>query len=139
MRNEKNFINEVNHNNAALETELRCDCGGDLFRISHSGYMRKGLFGGVSIYEKENQLLIKCDCVNCCKQYHLYNSTKDGTSPREISVGACEPLRIKDETRFKIKLRYNFMEMNYKTDQFEMFFLDVKLPNGTKYITICEI
>lgn len=139
MRNEQILINEINHNNAALEADLRCTCGSDFFRIAHSGTMLKGLFGSISIIKKEKQLLIKCICANCGRQFHLYNSTRDGTSPQENPTGVCAPLCIKDKTVFQIKVRYNFWEEHYKTDQFEMFFLDVKLPDGKKYINICEL
>lgn len=139
MRNEQNFINEVNHNNAALEADLRCDCGNEVFRIAHSGNLHKGLFGSVTISEKQKQLLIKCTCANCGRPYHLYNSTKDGPAPQETPVGECAPLIVKGEDAFQIKLRYNFMEEHYKTDRFEMFFLDVKVPGTKKYITVCEL
>lgn len=139
MRNEQNFINEINHGQVALEADLRCNCGSKLFHISHSGNVHKGFFGGISILRKNNQLLIQCACANCGWQYHLYNSTKDGTSPQNVPVDPCVPLSIKEETTFQIKLRYNFMKENFKTDQFEMFFLDVKLPDSKKYITICEL
>lgn len=139
MRNEQNFIREINHNNAALEADFCCDCGSEIFRIAHSGHLRKGLFGSISISERQNQLLIKCSCTNCGKQFHLYNSTKDGSTPQETLVSECAPLTVKGENSFHIKLRYNFMEEHYKTDQFEMFFLDVKIPGAKKYITVCEL
>lgn len=139
MRNEHNFINEVNYNNAALEADLRCDCGNDTFHVTHSGKLLKGLFSGVSIWKKDRQLLIKCSCANCSKSYRLYDSTRDGTAPTESPLGECKPLTIKEQDTFHIKLRYNFWEENYKTDRFEMFFLDVKVPGTERYINICEL
>lgn len=139
MRNEQNFANEVNHNNAALEADLRCDCSCDRFCISHSGKLRKGLFGGISIWKKDKQLLIKSSCANCGKTYLLYDSTKDGAAPMVTPLREYAPLTIKGKDTFQIKLRYNFWEENYKTDKFEMFFLDVKIPGAEEYITVCEL
>lgn len=139
MRNEQNFFNEVNHNNVALEADLRCDCGSEIFRIAHSGNLHKGFFGSVNISERNRQLLIKCSCAACTREYHVYNSMKDGTVPQETSLAPCVPLTVRGQDAFYIKLRYNFMEENYKTDRFEMFFLDVRLPESKKYITVCEL
>lgn len=139
MRNEELFVNEVNHARAALSAELRCDCGNKTFHIAHSGKLRKGLLGGVSIWTKDRQLSIKCSCVNCAKSYHLYDSTRDGTAPTDTPLGECVPLTIKGQDCFQIKLRYNFREENYKTDRFDMFFLDIKVPESQKHVTVCEL
>ena len=139
MRNENNFSNKINYQNASIEADFICTCGCDTFFIQHTGLFRKSIFGGVSIIKKNKQLVIKAKCSQCHAEYLLYDSTKDGISPNGILCGEFYPLCIHGENTFQINLKYNFMEENYKTDKFEMFFLDVKNPAWDNYLRICEM
>lgn len=138
MRNEKNFTNEINYGNAALEANFKCNCGNEIFKIFHSGTAQKGLFGGFTIKKKDKQLAIKCVCPNCSKEFTLFDSTKDGSKTTDSPLCDFQQLEIRGENQFNIKIRYNFYEENYKTDRFEMFFLDVKPQGFDKYIRIVE-
>lgn len=139
MRNEQNFTNEIRHGHAALETGFKCDCGNETFFIHHSGLLHKGIFGGISLRKRKKQLRIKCLCSQCAKEYLLFDSAKDGDAPKEAPDYEFHPLDINGETVFGIKLRFNFLEENFKTDRFEMFFLDIRTPKSDEYFTICEI
>lgn len=138
MRNDSCFTNEINHHDVALEADFECECGGNTFFIQHSGVLHKGIFGSVSIGKRRNQLIIKCSCSKCLKEYILFDSTKDGIRPKGIPINELSSLCIKGENEFQIKLKYNFLKENYKSEQFEMFFLEVKTPQSNKYISICE-
>ena len=138
MRNESNFANVYEYDNAALEADFRCDCGGDAFYIFHSGKQRKSLFGNISIGKRKGQLILQCSCSQCLKRYTLFDSTKDGASPEGTPIYEFSPVEIAGEKIFDIKLKFNFAEENFKTDQFEMFFLEVKVPGVDKYMSLCE-
>ena len=138
MKNESNLANVINYNNVALEADFLCDCGSDTFFILHSGKKHKSLLGNVSIGKKEKQLVIQCSCSKCFKQYTLFDSTKDGKNPRGIPNAELGQLEINGEMSFQIKLKYNYLEENFKTDLFETFFMEVKIPNDNEYSRICE-
>ena len=138
MRNESNFVHMLNHSNVALEADFQCDCGNDTFRIYHTGKQHKSILGNVSIKKRAGQLIIQCNCSKCLKQYTLFDSTKDGIRPKGTSTEEFSSIEINGETLFKINLKYNFSEENFKTDRFEMFFMEVNALNDEKYLRICE-
>lgn len=127
-----------NHDNIALEADFQCNCGNDTFRIFHTGKQHKSIFGNVSIKKREGQLIIKCSCSKCLKDYTIFDSTKDGIRPKGTPTEKFNSTEINGETSFKINLKFNFYEKNFKTDRFESFFMDVKTLNDEKYLRICE-
>lgn len=126
MRLEKNFINEINHENVALEATLKCDCENQIFNVMHTGKEKKGLFGGLSLVKKDGQIRIKALCKSCGKEFVLYDSTIDGCKPKEAPVMEYTKLAIKDKDSFKINMKYNFMKENFKTDHFEGIAIDIQ-------------
>ena len=138
MRNEPYFTNAREHGHAALEANFQCACGSNAFGIVHSGTLHKSIFGGVSLRKREKQLVIRCECSKCAEQYTLFDSTKDGVQPKGTPLEEFAPLEIKGETLFEIKVLYNFLEENFRTDRFEMFFLEVKPSASGKYMRVYE-
>lgn len=136
MRLENNFYNIINHNNVALEADLKCSCGSETFRITHTGVTKKGLFSSNYIKKKDKQIIIKAKCTLCEKEYLIYDSTKDGSNPKGIPLTEYIPFSVKDNEIFKINLKYNFYPENFMTDKFEMIFIDAKIDN--KEIRIYE-
>ena len=138
MRLENNFDNEINHENVALEADLKCSCGNKTFIIFHTGILKKGLFNSYTLREKEKQIVIKCKCSKCNKEYIIYDSMIDGVKTSKNKVSEFNHLTIKDNDKFNINLKYSFYEKNFKTDKFEMIYIDIKKEDTNKYIRIYE-
>lgn len=138
MRLEKNFINEVNHENVALEATLKCDCGSQSFNIMHTGKEKKGLFGGISLVKKDGQICIKAICKSCCQAFVLYDSAIDGSNPKEAPATEYTKLTIKEHDIFKVNMKYNFMKENFKTDRFEGIAIDIQDEDSKKERRIYE-
>ncbi len=131
MRLEKNLENVIEHDHVALEADLICDCKNNQFMISHSGILKKKLFGGLTLNKKEKQIVIKAKCLDCSKTYILYDSTKDGCVPKGTALSDFEQLTLKDGTcKFQINMKYNYNPEDFKTDKFQMIFIDVKKKDG---------
>ncbi len=138
MRLEKNFIDEINHDDVALEANLKCECGSQIFTIVHTGKEKKSLFGGISLVKKDDQIRIKALCQTCGKEFVLYDSTVDGNKPKEAPIAEYVKLVIKDKDAFKINMKYNFMKENFKTDRFEGIAIDVQDDASKKERRIYE-
>ncbi len=138
MRLEKNFIDEINHENVALEANLKRDCEGQMFTIMHTGKEKKSLFGGISLAKKDGQIRIKALCKNCGKEFVLYDSATDGSKTKEAPATKYVKLAIKDRDAFKINMKYNFMKENFKTDRFEGIAIDIQDDSSKKERRIYE-
>ena len=83
-------------------------------------------------------MVIKGKCFECGKEYPIYDSMIDGVITRKNRKHEFSILNISENTRFNINLKYNFCESNFKTDKFEMIFIDIKKNDAKKYIRIYE-
>jgi len=138
MRLEHLFYDEISHKNVAFRAKLKCTCGCNSFSITHSGRLIK-LLGWVNLSKKDSQLSIKCRCSSCQKEYVIYDSSIDGANPKGNIVNEFSMLELRKKTVFNIRLSYNYYENNFKTDDFESLFIDLKYIDSEKYIRICEI
>lgn len=57
--------------------QLTC-CHKNNFKISIHGEVEKSIFGGVTFISKDDGFAISSECLECQKQYELFNNTKDG-------------------------------------------------------------
>ena len=62
----ENVENIKEHNNAALECDLVCECGNKYFKIYHSGKQTKGIFAPYLV-KSDRQIVIEGKCT-CCEK-----------------------------------------------------------------------
>lgn len=56
---------------------LTC-CKKNSFKFMVNGNSKKSILGGITLVSKDEGLCIKCSCLECNKEYEVFNSTKDG-------------------------------------------------------------
>lgn len=138
MRLEDNLVQVKEYNHAALEGDLVCDCKNETFFIFHTGVQKKRLFGSPILKKKEKQIVIKAKCSHCSKEYVLYDSTLDSSHSKGQALEHFEVFTTKSNSPLLIRMLYNFFPENFKTDLYEMVFIEAKEINSQKFVRIYE-
>lgn len=137
LRIKNNLYNVINHDNTALEGTLICDCCCELFNVYHSGKCHR-FFDFITLKKQDNQIIIKCKCVKCNKEYTIYDSTRDGINPIGSPIHHYDKVKMIDKDRFKVHLLYNYEKENFMTNRYSEFFLEIKPYYSKKYKRIYE-
>ena len=120
-----NLTNIIEHNNAALEGDLICECGNPYFKIYHSGKQTKGILAPYLI-NKNKQISIEAKCICCGNSLTIYDNRLDGVKKFNSDIVLKQLLNISnDKCTFKLHLMYNYIKEHFKTNLFEECYIDI--------------
>ena len=134
LHNLKN-IEEID--NVALKGNLCCDCECQRFYIYHTGKQTKGILSP-DIIKKNNRILIKAKCIQCGEEIVVLDTSIDGIEVTESIKEDLKQFKLKDNTKFKITLKYNYFKQSFKSNYFVDIFIDVESETLKKPRTIYE-
>lgn len=121
----ENAENIKEHNHAALECDLVCECGNKYFKIYHSGKQTKGIFAPYLV-KSDRQIVIEGKCTCCEKGIVIFDSSLDGINKSKSSKAPEQLFNIlNDIYAYKIHLMYNYRENNFRTNLFEDCFIEI--------------
>ena len=139
------LTNIQEHNGVAISADLKCPCGCDTFSFQYKGKQTKGILAPY-IVKRNNQLVLKAICKHCENSFVLYDSSKDGSSPKTcIDETNFVPLVLPKSGQdfYKVIVKYNYLleKMKFEnqySNRFENCFIYVLDQNGKEKALIEE-
>ncbi len=140
------FLSDIKeYDGVAMEGRLSCTCGGNKFEFSHTGKQTKGILAA-HVVSLKGQLALKAKCVHCGNSFVVYDSSKDGAQPQNVTADyQFKPFVLpKSPTNFyKAKVMYNYCAENFKADglytnEFEDCLVYIVDDNGKEMALIEE-
>lgn len=129
------FIIMEEHDNVAVNGNLKCSCGSEKFSIYHTGKQTKGILAP-HIVRTQKQILIEAKCSECGRTIQIYDTTIDGENPIVAWHPEFKQFSYKNITDFKVKIFLNYYEENYMTNKFAMIY--IYLYDNNKQIVLYE-
>jgi len=120
-----NLENICEHNNAALEGDLVCECGSHYFEIYHSGKQTKGILAPYLV-KNTPRIVIEAKCTCCEHSIIIFDNSIDGVKRTTADATTKKPFTLLNDTyAYKIHLMYNYFENNFNTNLFEDCFIEI--------------
>lgn len=139
------LTNIQEYDGVAISADLQCSCGCNSFSFQYKGKQTKGILAPY-IIKSNKQLAIKATCEHCQNSFVLYDSSKDGSTPK-----ACADetnfvpfvLPKSNEKFYKAIIKYNYRPEKIKcenqySNQFENCFVYLLRQNGKEEALIEE-
>ena len=131
----KQLVNIEEKDNCALRGVLSCSCGNQFFKLNYQGKRTRGILSP-DLVRKQGKLIVEVVCSSCGDKIRIYDSNEHNKLKTKTSIEM--PFEIYNEEPQKFRLSYNYQPTNYKTNDYEMIFIEIGNNQTDKWHTIVE-
>ncbi len=131
-------------NGVSFSAKIKCTCGENEFSFFHTGKQTMGIFSPC-IIKRDGQLILKAICSSCEKSIIIYDSAKDGVTPKETNkkYEFVPFVSNKLPEQFSVVIKYNYFPDNMKigniySNKFEDCFIYITDKKGREIEVLIE-